>query len=78
MLAVLLQSFITKKYPKKKHHVSVYQDSIIKINKKYYLQTFLQECKYVQEKIKTENNIDEDLEKSDTNDETKSDIDNDE
>ena len=57
-------------------------DSGIKANKKYYPQTFLEECKYVQEKIKTENYIDEDLEKSesdsDSNDETKYDIDNDE
>ena len=56
-------------------------DSVIKANKKYYPQTFLEECKYVQEKIKIENHIDEDLEKSeysDSNDETKSDIDNDE
>ena len=57
-------------------------DSVIKVNKKYYPQTFLEECKYIQEKIKTENYIDEDLEKSesdsDSNDETESDIDNDE
>ena len=57
-------------------------DSVIKANKKYYPQTFLEECKYVQEKIKTENYIDEDLEKSesdsDTNGETESAIDNDE
>ena len=56
-------------------------DSVIKANKKYYPQTFLEECKYVQEKIKTENYIDEDLEKigsdNDSNDETESDIDND-
>ena len=53
-------------------------DSVIKANKKYYPQTFLEECKYVQEKIKTENYIDEDLESgSDSNDETESDIDND-
>ena len=55
-------------------------DSVIKANKKYYPQTFLEECKYIQEKIKTENYIDKDLEKSesdsDSNDE--SDIDNDE
>ena len=37
-------------------------DCVIKPNKKYYPQTFLEECKYVQEKIKTENFIDEDLE----------------
>ena len=57
-------------------------DSVIKANKKYYPQTLLEECKYVQEKIKTENYIDEDLEKSesdsDSNDETESGIDNDE
>ena len=53
-------------------------DSVIKANKKYYPHTFLEECKYVQEKIKTENYIHEDLEKSDSNDETESDIDNDE
>ena len=53
-------------------------DSVIKANKKYYPQTFLEECKYVQEKIKTENYIDEDLESgSDSNDETESDTDND-
>ena len=57
-------------------------DSVIKANKKYYPQTLLEECKYVQEKIKTENYIDEDLEKSesasDSNGEKESDIDNDE
>ena len=57
-------------------------DSFIKANTKYYPQTLLEKCKYVQEKIKTENHIDEDLEKSesdsDSNDETESDIDNDE
>ena len=56
-------------------------DSIIKKNKKYYLQTLLEECKYVQEKIKIENLIDDDLEKgesdSDSNDGIESDIDND-
>ena len=54
-------------------------DSVIKLNKKYYPQTFLGECKYIQEKIKTENYIDKDLEvsESDSNsdDETKYDID---
>ena len=57
-------------------------DSVIKANKKYYPQTLLEECKYVQEKIKIENLIDDDLEKSesdsDSNDETESDIGNDE
>ena len=52
-------------------------DSVIKANKNYYPQTLLEECKYVQEKIKIENHIDDDLEKresdSDSNDETESD-----
>ena len=55
-------------------------DSVIKANKKYYPQTLLEECKYVQEKINIENLIDDDLEESesdsDSNDETESDIDN--
>ena len=38
-------------------------DSVIKAAKKYYPQTLLEECKYVQEKIKTGSYIDEDLEK---------------
>ena len=45
-------------------------DTVIKANKKYYPQKLLEECKYVQEKIKTENYIDEELEKRDSNDET--------
>ena len=54
-------------------------DSVIKANEKCYPQTFLEKCKYVQEKIKTENYIDEDLESdSESNNETESDIDNDE
>ena len=57
-------------------------DLVIKANKKYYPQTLLEECKYMQEKIKIENYINEDLEDSesgsDSNNETKSDIDNEE
>ena len=58
-------------------------DSVIKANKKYYPQTLLEECKYIQEKIKIENYINEDLENSESdddssNDETESDIDNEE
>ena len=56
-------------------------DSVIKANKKYYPQTLLEECKYEQKRIKIENLIDDDLEKSesdsDSNDETESDNDND-
>ena len=39
-------------------------DSVIKANKKYYPQALLEECKYVQEKMKIENLISDDLEKS--------------
>ena len=57
-------------------------DSVSKANKKYYPQTLLEECKYIQEKIKTENYINEDFEKSesdsDSNNETESGIDNEE
>ena len=57
-------------------------DSVIEANKKHYPQTLLEECKYVQKKIKTENHINDDLEKSesdsDSNNETESDTDNDE
>ena len=57
-------------------------DSLIKANTNYYPQTLLEECKYVQEKIKIENHIYDDLEKSesdsDSNNETESNTDNDE
>ena len=53
---------------------------IIQANKKYYPPTLLEEFKYIQEKIKIENYINEDLEDSAsdsyTNNETESDIDN--
>ena len=57
-------------------------DSVIRVNKKYYPQTLLEECKYIQEKIKIENYINEDLEDSESDDsfnsETECDIDNEE
>ena len=49
-------------------------DSVIESDEKCYPQTFLEECKYVQEKTKFENYIDEELD-SDSHDETKSDND---
>ena len=53
-------------------------DSVIKVSKKYYPQTLLEECKYIQEKLKIENYIDEYLENSesdsDSNNEIESDI----
>ena len=57
-------------------------DSVIRVNKKYYVQTLLEECKYIQEKLKIENYINEDLVDSESgdssNNETESDIDNEE
>ena len=76
----IITNFHNKKMPKEKAPFKclsiIMLDSVIKANKKYYPQTFLEECKYMQEKIKTENYIDEELD-SDSNDETKSDIGND-
>ena len=34
-------------------------DSVIKANKKYYLQTLLEECKYVQENVKIKDYVNE-------------------
>ena len=82
----MITKFHNKKMPKEKALCKclsiIMLDSVIKANKKYYPQTLLEECKYVQEKIKIESHIDEDLEKSesdsDSNDEAESNIDNDE
>ena len=43
-------------------------DSVIRVNKKYYPQTFLEECKYVIRKNKMENLINDDLDLSSSND----------
>ena len=57
-------------------------DPVIKANKKCCPQTLLEEYKYVQEKIKSQNHIDYNLDKSesdsDSNDEIEFDINNDE
>ena len=82
----LITNFHNKKMPKEKAPCKclsiIMIDSVIKANKKYYPQTFLEECKYIQEKIKIENYINEDLKNSDsdsgTNNKTESDIDNEE
>ena len=81
----VITNFHNKKMPKEKVPCKclsiIMLDFVIKANKKYNPQTFLDECKYVEEKIKMENHIDEDLEKSESdsnsNDETESNIDND-
>ena len=48
-------------------------ESVVRVNKKYYPQTLLEECKYVIKKIKTENLINGDLEPSSSDNETESD-----
>ena len=81
MVVVWTKIFRTKKCQKEKHHANclsvIMLDSVIKAKKKYYPQTLLEECKYEQKRIKTENLIDDNLEKSlsdsDYNDETESD-----
>ena len=82
----IITNFHNKKMPKEKAPCKclsiIMIDSVIKANKKYYPQTFLEECKYIQEKIKIVNHTDEHLENSksdsDSNNETESDIDNEE
>ena len=81
----VITNFHSKKIPKEEAPCKclsiIMLDSVIKAKKKYYPQTLLEECKYEQERIKIENLIDDDLEKSesdsDSNDETESDNDND-
>ena len=61
----MVTNFHNKKIPKEKAPCKclsiIMLDSVIKANKKYYPQTFLEECKYIQEKIKIENYIDDEL-----------------
>ena len=81
-----ITNFYNKKIPKEKAPCKclsiIMIDSVIKGNKKYYPQILLEECKYIQGKRKTENYINEDLEKNesgnDANNEIKSDIDKEE
>ena len=76
----MITNFQSKKMPKEKAPCKslsiIMLDSVIKAKKKYYPQTLLEECKYEQEKIKMENLIDDDLEKS-SSDESDSEADND-
>ena len=51
-------------------------ESVVKVKKKYYPQTLLEECKYETKKTKLENLINDDLEPSSSDDETKNDSDN--
>ena len=84
----LITLFHNKKMPKEKAPckcllmIIIIIDSVTRVNKKYYPQTLFEECNYIQEKIKIVNHIDDDLVDSEsdnsTNDETESDIDNEE
>ena len=82
----IITNFSNKKMSKEKAPCKclliIMIDSVIKANKKYYPQTLLEECKYIQEKIKIENYINEDLVDSESdgssNNETESDTDNEE
>ena len=51
----MVTNFHNKKIPTEKAPCKclliIMLDSVTKVNKKYYPQTFLEECKYVQEKI---------------------------
>ena len=79
----MITNFQSKKMPKEKAPCKclsiIMLDSVIKAKKKYYPQTLLEECKYEQEKIKMENLIDDDLEKSSSDEsDSESNKDNDE
>ena len=79
----LITNFHNRKVPKEKASYKwlsiIMLDSVVKANRRYYTQKFLEECKYVEQK---NNYIDEELKSdsgyNDDDDETKSDIDNDE
>ena len=81
----MIKSFQSKKMPNEKgpckYLLIIMLDSVIKAKKKYYPQTLLEECKNEKEKMKMENLIDDDLEKSsfdESNSESDNDKDNDE
>ena len=52
-------------------------DSVVRVNKRYYPQTLLEECKYKIKKTEMENLINDDLESSSSDSETESDSRND-
>ena len=76
----MITNFQSKKMPKGKAPCKCLSimmlDSVIKAKKKHYPQTLLEECKFEQEMLKIENLIDDDLEKS-SSDESDSESDND-
>ena len=68
-----ITNFHSKKIPKEKVPCKclsvIMLDSVIESDEKYYLQIFLEDCKYIQEKIKFENYIHEELDSDSDNDE---------
>ena len=76
----IITNFHNKKMPKEKAPCKcisiIMLDSVIETDVKYFSLTFLEDCKYVQEKTKFENYINEELD-SDSSDEKESNIDND-
>ena len=70
---IIITNFHNKKMPKEKVSRKflsiIMSDSVIESDENYYPQTFLEECKYVHEKIKFENYIDEELDSDSDNDE---------
>ena len=70
---IIITNFYNKKMPKEKVTSKclsiIMLDSVIESDEIYYPQTFLEECKYVQEKLKFENYIDEELHSDSDNDE---------
>ena len=80
----IITNFHNKKMPKEKAPCKclsiIMIESVIKVNKKYYPQTLSEECKCIQEKIKIENYINEDLENTESDSDsngTECDINND-
>ena len=69
----IITNFHNKKMPKEKVPCKclsvIMLDSVIESDEKYYLQIFLEDCKYIQEKIKFENYIHEELDSDSDNDE---------
>ena len=70
---IIITNFHNKKMPKEKVPCKclsiIMLDSVIESDEKYYPQTFLEEYKYVKEKIKFENYIYEELDSGSDNDE---------
>ena len=74
------RNFQGKKIPKEnvsyKRLSLIMLDSVIRVSKKYYPQTILEECKYETKKTKMENIINDDLDLKSTNDKTDNKCDN--